>query len=127
MKVLDGQGRCSRSNSAVYKLASREVSEHEQVGKPNCITQYLLRENKFLVIMNYRIADENRVSISVYVYIRICLLSAEGECVAPLPHFLDHPVPTRKWVRIGQSIADACTRASFAVPRQSRNGPPQSP
>ena len=56
MKVLVGQGRC-RSNSAVYKLASPEVTEHEQVERLNCIPQCLLREEKFLVIMNYGVAD----------------------------------------------------------------------
>lgn len=56
MEVLESQGRC-RPNSAVYKLASPEVTEHEQVEKPNCITQYLLREEKFLVIMNYGVVD----------------------------------------------------------------------
>lgn len=55
VKVLEGQGRC-RSNSAVCKLASPEVTKHEQVERPNCITQYLMRE-KFTVIMNYGVAD----------------------------------------------------------------------
>lgn len=29
------------------------LTEHEQVERPSCIVQYLLREKKFLVIMNY--------------------------------------------------------------------------
>lgn len=52
MKVLEGQGRC-RPKSAVYKLASPEVTEREQVERPSCVLQYLLREKKILVIMNY--------------------------------------------------------------------------
>lgn len=55
-RVLEGQGRC-RSNSALYKLASPEVTEHEQSERSNCITQYLLREEKLLLVMNYRVVD----------------------------------------------------------------------
>lgn len=50
-KVLEGQGRC-RSDSALYKLVSPEVTEHKQTERPNYITQYLLREEKLLLIMN---------------------------------------------------------------------------
>lgn len=55
-KVLEGQGRC-RSNSTLCKLASPQVTEHEQTERPNYIAQYLLREEKLLLIMNYRVVD----------------------------------------------------------------------
>lgn len=55
-KVLEGQGKC-RSNSALYKLASPEVTEHEQTERPNCIAQYLLREERLQLIRNYRVVD----------------------------------------------------------------------
>lgn len=43
--------------TALYKLASPEVAEHEQTERSNCITQYLLREEKLLLVMNYRVVD----------------------------------------------------------------------